>query len=95
MMTLYYNPRPSPVKVALYLEEAELEYDIAPVDLLVGEHRSDEFRALNPNAKVPVLVDDAAVVFQYGNSALPGGPSGIEAGTQAMHRFWLMLAQCM
>jgi GST-like protein len=63
MITLYYNPRPNPIKVALYLEEAELEYQLAPVDLLRGEHLKEEFRALNPNSKVPVLVDGESVVF--------------------------------
>ncbi|WP_029548418.1 glutathione S-transferase family protein [Rhizorhabdus wittichii] len=62
-MKLYFCPRPNPLKVALYLEEAGIAHEIVPVDLLRGAHQVPEFTALNPNAKVPVLVDGDAVVF--------------------------------
>lgn len=35
----------------------EDETEIQKFDLLAGEHRTEEFRAINPNVKVPVLVD--------------------------------------
>jgi GST-like protein len=39
------------------LEEIGIDYSLLPVDLRKGEQKGDSFRALNPNAKVPVLVD--------------------------------------
>jgi len=63
MITFYYNAAPNPAKVALFLEEAGLPYDIVPVDSRKGEQHAPAFTALNPNAKVPVIVDDGVVVF--------------------------------
>jgi GST-like protein len=62
-LKLYFNPRPNPLKVALFLEEAALDYDVVPVDLLIGEQFEPAFRYLNPNSKVPVLVDGESVIF--------------------------------
>ncbi|WP_298932004.1 glutathione S-transferase N-terminal domain-containing protein [uncultured Ramlibacter sp.] len=63
MLKLYYHPSPNPLKVALYLEEAGLPYELVPIDTRKGEQHSPAFKALNPNAKTPVLVDGEAVVF--------------------------------
>ena len=63
MIKFYYNTAPNPAKVALFLEEAGLPYDPVPVDTRRGEQHSAAFKAINPNAKVPVLVDGATVVF--------------------------------
>ncbi|MFN0185188.1 MAG: glutathione S-transferase family protein [Aquabacterium sp.] len=63
MLKLYYSLAPNPMKVALYLEEAGLAYEPVPVDTRRGEQHADAFKALNPNAKVPVLVDGETVVF--------------------------------
>ena len=63
MIKFYYNTAPNPTKVALFLEEAGLPYTPVPVDTRRGEQHSAAFKAINPNAKVPVLVDGATVVF--------------------------------
>jgi GST-like protein len=63
MITFYYHPAPNPAKVALFLEEAGLEYEVAPIDIRQGEQFSPEFLAINPNAKTPALVDGEAVLF--------------------------------
>ena len=63
MIRFYYHPSPNPAKVALFLEEAGLPYELVPVDTRKGEQHAANFVALNPNAKVPVLVDGDAVVF--------------------------------
>ena len=63
MIKLYYHPSPNPAKVALFLEEAGLEYEIVPVDTRKGEQHLPAFTAINPNAKTPALVDGDAVVF--------------------------------
>ncbi|HEY8357663.1 MAG TPA: glutathione S-transferase N-terminal domain-containing protein [Ramlibacter sp.] len=63
MIQLYYHPSPNPLKVALYLEEAGLPYEVVAVDTRKGEQHSAAFRAINPNAKTPALVDGDATVF--------------------------------
>jgi GSH-dependent disulfide-bond oxidoreductase len=62
-MKFYYHPSPNPLKVALFLEEAGLAYELMPVDTRKGEQHSAAFKAINPNAKTPALVDGDAVVF--------------------------------
>ncbi|HTI01673.1 MAG TPA: glutathione S-transferase family protein [Acidisoma sp.] len=63
MIKFYYNMAPNPMKVALFLEESGLAYETVPVDTRKGEQHAPEFDALNPNHKVPVIVDDGTVVF--------------------------------
>ena len=63
MLKFYYSPAPNPAKVALFLEEAGLPYQMIPVDTRKGDQFKPEFYALNPNSKVPVLVDGAVQVF--------------------------------
>lgn len=57
MITFYFHPTPNPAKVALFLEESGLAYELSPVDTGKGEQHRPEFRALNPNGKVPVITD--------------------------------------
>ncbi|GAC1542293.1 MAG: glutathione S-transferase N-terminal domain-containing protein [Ramlibacter sp.] len=63
MIKFYYHPSPNPAKVALFLEESGLPYELVPVDTRKGEQHRPEFTAINPNAKTPALVDGDAVVF--------------------------------
>ena len=63
MIKFYYSGAPNPMKVALMLEECELPYEPVPVDTRKGEQHKPEFLALNPNGKVPVVVDGDATVF--------------------------------
>ena len=63
MIKFYYHPSPNPAKVALFLEEAGLPYELVPVDTRKGEQHAPEFLAINPNGKTPALVDGDAVVF--------------------------------
>jgi len=63
MITFYYNNAPNPMKVALFLEEAEVEYLPVPIDTRKGEQFRPEYVALNPNSKAPTIVDGDAVVF--------------------------------
>ena len=63
MIKFYYHPSPNPAKVALFLEEAGLPYELVPVDTRKGEQHLPAFTAINPNAKTPALVDGDAVVF--------------------------------
>ena len=63
MIKFYYNPAPNPTKVALCLEEMALPYELVPVDTRKGEQHTPQFLAINPNAKVPAIVDGDATVF--------------------------------
>jgi GST-like protein len=62
-MKFYFNGSPNPTKVALFLEEAGLDYEPIPVDTRKGDQFAPAFLAVNPNGKVPALVDGDAVVF--------------------------------
>lgn len=57
MIRFYFHPTPNPAKVALFLAETGLAYELKPVDTSKGEQHSDWFRAINPNGKVPAIVD--------------------------------------
>jgi GSH-dependent disulfide-bond oxidoreductase len=63
MIQFYFNNAPNPMKVALLLEELGVAYQPIPVDTRKGEQFKPEFLAVNPNAKVPAIVDDGTVVF--------------------------------
>lgn len=63
MIKFYFHPSPNPAKVALFLEEAGVPYELVPVDTRKGEQHSAAFKALNPNAKTPAIVDGDVVVF--------------------------------
>ncbi|NBT54808.1 MAG: glutathione S-transferase family protein, partial [Betaproteobacteria bacterium] len=63
MIKFYFNLAPNPAKVALFLEESGLPYEIVPVDTRKGEQHEPAYTAINPNAKVPAIVDDGVVVF--------------------------------
>jgi GSH-dependent disulfide-bond oxidoreductase len=63
MIKFYYNLAPNPTKVALALEEMGLPYELVPVDTRKGDQHAPAFLAINPNAKVPAIVDGDATVF--------------------------------
>jgi GST-like protein len=64
MLKFYFNLAPNPRKVALFLEESELPFEAVPVDTRKGEQHTAAYLAVNPNAKVPAVVDtDGTVVF--------------------------------
>src|SRR3546814_5449910 len=69
MICFYYHPTPNPAKISLFLEEAGLDYKVVPVDTSKGQQHDPEFRKINPNGKVPAILDldgpggQPAVVF--------------------------------
>lgn len=63
MLKFFYNTAPNPMKVALLLEELELPYEAIPVDTRKGEQFTDAFKAINPNVKVPAIVDGGVPIF--------------------------------
>jgi len=63
MLKFYYSGAPNPMKVALFLEETGLPYEPIPVDTRKGDQHKPGYLAINPNAKVPAIVDGDATVF--------------------------------
>ena len=63
MLKFYYNAAPNPMKVALLLEELGLPYEAVPVDTRKGEQFAAQYLEVNPNAKVPAIVDGDVRVF--------------------------------
>ena len=57
MIRFYFHPTPNPAKVSLFLEEARLPYEVVPIDTSKGQQHLAPFREINPNGKVPAIVD--------------------------------------
>ncbi|MBZ4415503.1 glutathione S-transferase family protein [Myxococcus sp. RHSTA-1-4] len=101
MIDLYTFGTPNGRKVSIALEEMELPYTVKVVDITQGEQFKPEFLAVNPNNKIPAIVDHAPVdhrpltVFESGaillylaektGKLLPSSPRGKAEVTQ-----WLM-----
>jgi GST-like protein len=64
MIHLHSRATPNGRKVAMALEETGLSYTVHAIDLSKKEQKTPEFLALNPNGRIPVIVDDDC----------PGGP---------------------
>lgn len=59
MIDFYYWPTPNGQKVAIMLEESGLPYRVKPVNILRGEQFRPGFLRVNPNNKIPAIVDRA------------------------------------
>jgi GST-like protein len=69
MYDLYTAATPNGHKISIALEELALPYTVHPVNLLGGEQKQPDFIAMNPNGRIPVLVDRDAggfVIFESG-----------------------------
>ena len=59
MIHLHYWPTPNGKKVSILLEELGVQYKVVPVNIGRGDQFTPEFLAMNPNHRMPVLVDRA------------------------------------
>lgn len=71
MIDFYYAPTPNGWKIAIMLEECALEYRTQLMNLPAGDQFDAAFLAVNPNAKIPAVVDydteaDPLAVFESG-----------------------------
>ena len=91
-IVFYHNPQSRAAIVHWMLEEAGAEYEIRPIDLQKGEHKSPEFLALNPMGKLPTIVIGDTVITEtpaiiawladaYPKAALAPPPGSRERGT--------------
>src|SRR5699024_3303638 len=55
--TLFRSPTPNGVKVSIMLEETGLDYEAHRVDFGTGDQKTSAFLSLNPNGKIPAIVD--------------------------------------
>jgi len=63
MIRFYFHPSPNPMKVALLLGELALPFETVAVDIFKGEQHEPAYRRINPNGKVPAIVDEGITVF--------------------------------
>ncbi|MFQ5697986.1 MAG: glutathione S-transferase family protein [Myxococcota bacterium] len=69
MIELYTSPTPNGWKVSIALEELGIPYEVRAIDLGAGEQKRPEFLAINPNGRIPAIVDRDAgdlAVFESG-----------------------------
>jgi GSH-dependent disulfide-bond oxidoreductase len=66
-LQLYSLPTPNGVKVSIMLEEIGLAYEVHLVDFNKNDQKTPEFLSLNPNGKIPAILD-------------PNGPGGKPLG---------------
>ena len=64
MITLYGPARSSAGRCLWCLEEAGVPYENKQIDMRTKEHKSESFLAINPNGKVPALVDGNTTLFE-------------------------------
>ena len=60
MIDLYTWPTPNGRKVSIALEEFGLDYRVHPVNILKNEQFDPEFLKINPNNKIPAIIDRAS-----------------------------------
>lgn len=63
-MQLYYSHTLNPRKACAVAKYLKSPVEYIAVDMAKGEHRTPQFRLLNPNAKVPVLVDGSKTIWE-------------------------------
>lgn len=64
MIKIYGSPKSSAGRVYWMLEELGLSYERIPLNMSQREHKNTEFLKLNPNGKVPCLVDGDYVIWE-------------------------------
>ncbi len=57
MIDVYSSATPNGYKVTVMLEEIGADYTLYPVNLSAGEQKTADFLAMNPNGRIPVIVD--------------------------------------
>jgi GST-like protein len=79
-LQLYSLPTPNGVKASIMLEEIALAYEAHAIDIMKNENATPEFLSLNPNGKIPAIID-------------PHGPGGEPLGLFESGAILLYLAE--
>lgn len=95
MIELYTAATPNGHKISIALEELGLPYEVHALSFDRQEQKAPEFLRINPNGRIPAIVDDGFAVFESGaillylaektGQLLPGDPKGRSLAIQ-----WLM-----
>jgi glutathione S-transferase len=64
MIHLHYYPGNASLTPHMLLEELGVPFELELVDRQVGAHKTPEYRKLNPNAQIPVMVDGDLVLYE-------------------------------
>jgi GSH-dependent disulfide-bond oxidoreductase len=70
MIDLYTFTTPNGRKASIMLEEVELPYTVHKIDISKGEQFTPEFVAINPNSKIPAIVDHETGITVFESGAL-------------------------
>lgn len=62
-MKFYFHATPNSMKVAVLLHELQLPFEVVPVDIFKGEQHEPAFLAVNPNGKLPAVIDGDVAIF--------------------------------
>lgn len=73
MIDVHFVPTPNGHKVSIMLAELDVPHRLIPYNMLAGDHLKKEFRRINPNGKLPAIVDHAP---QDGRGPFPVFESG-------------------
>jgi len=65
-ITLYTAATPNGWKISIALAEMELPYELRVIDFAQNEQKSDWYLKINPNGRIPALVDDGFSLFESG-----------------------------
>lgn len=63
LMKFYMTPGSCTTGIHILLEELELIFEVHPVNLLAGEHETDDYMALNPKSSIPMLLTEEGKVL--------------------------------
>ena len=69
MIELYTSPTPNGYKASVTLEELDMDYNVHVINLQKDEQKTPAFLAMNPNGRIPVIVDpdfDNLAIFETG-----------------------------
>lgn len=66
MIDLYTSATPNGWKASITLEELGVPYTLHPISLSKQEQKTPEFLKINPNGRIPAIVDDGFAVFESG-----------------------------
>jgi GST-like protein len=98
MIDLYTFTTPNGRKASIMLEEVELPYNVHKIDITKGDQFTPEFVAINPNSKIPAIVDQDTGITVFESGAILiylAEKTGKLLPTNSKERFqvlsWLML----
>jgi GST-like protein len=65
-ITLYTAPTPNGWKISIALEEMSLPYEVRVIDFATNEQKANWYVKINPNGRIPALVDEGFELFESG-----------------------------